>query len=269
LRALFFIFMTMLLIFIGACNDDTPLDPVVDPIRVPLVKITGSGTDCIGAVEITDSVGYCDINGERIPAVVYWTQVWEDYDLVATHIIAPQGNDVHVLFLYSADDTLRTIWHESYTAPLKSEKISGGVVFSGRSGLLTPDLQCLETVPDVDPLVADITIAGPTLNWSDDSGLIEIDDQSFDWYPFQFVDCGDCGNTEAEGWYELHAIFRGPQNEMEFGILYLHKDEPGQVALHYRFRFCDLRLGSPVFYKADWALESSGSSFQSAWQASY
>jgi len=86
------------------------------------------------------------------------------------------------------------------------------------------------------------------------SGTIEIERQEYGCYPFQLVDCSDCGATSTDGWFELHSIFRGPQDQIEFGILYLFIDDPTYVTLYYCIQLCDLRLGPSTTYEADWSI---------------
>lgn len=247
--------LALMLIWVGACSDDSPVEPENPSIWIREAQISGVGTDRVGPVEITDGFGYCYIEGDSIPAMVYDARYWEVYDLTVFHTVAPTRSELHVLYLYSAADTLRTIWHESYTNPLESEQASGSVVYDERGILSTPQLWCLEDVPADDQLVTGLTIAGPQLNWSSGVGSIEIENQEYELYPFQLVDCIDCGETPDDGWYELHTVFRGPRGEMEFGILYLFADRPGLVKLYYRIQLCDLRLGDSSFYYAEWTLE--------------
>jgi len=187
--------------------------------------------------------------------MVYLAQTWDAFGLTVFHAIAPTDTGLNVLYLYSAADTLQTIWHESYTHPLDYETASGAATYEGQLVSSTPELQCLDSVPSEEQLVVGVTITGAQLNWSAGSGSIEIDQQIYELYPFQLVDCSDCGTTEDDGWYELHAVFRGQHGEIEFGILYLFLEEPERVTLHYRIQLCDLRLSPSATYEANWVLE--------------
>ncbi|MCP4089297.1 MAG: hypothetical protein GY746_05850 [Gammaproteobacteria bacterium] len=247
--------LPFLLTLIGACNENAPLNPEEPSILIPAANISGVGSGIIQAVEITDGVGYCDIEGERIPAIVYKAQYWDTFGINVFHTIAPTINELHVLYFYSAADTLQWVWHESYTQPLDYERASGTVIYDGQEISSMPELWCLETVPEDNQLVSGVSISGSQLNWSSGLGTIEIDNQVYELYPFKLVDCLDCGSNANDGWYELHSVLRGPQDEMEFGILYLHVDNPGVVNLHYRIQLCEMQLGTSVMYEADWVLD--------------
>ena len=247
--------LPFLLTLIGACSKDTPLNPEEPSIWLPAANISGVGSGIIQAVEITDGVGYCDIEGERIPAIVYKAGYWDAFGINIFHAIAPTINELHVLYFYSAADTLRWVWHESYTQPLDYERASGIAIYDEQEISSMPELWCLEKVPEVDQLVSGLTISGSQLNWSSGSGTIEIDNPVYELYPFQLVDCIECGSTANNGWYEVHSVFRGPQNEFEFGIFYLFVDDHGLVKLQHRIQLCELQLITRAQYDADWVLD--------------
>ncbi len=256
-------------VWLGACGKDSPVVPTDNSIRIPAVSISGIGSNRVGSVEVQDGVGFCEIDGSFIPVTVYWAQSWDTYGLTVFHVIAPTEGELHVLYIYSAADTLQTIWHESFTHPLEYESASGATSYTGHLVASTPDLQCLGSVPSDGQLVAGVTITGPMLNWTNGSGTIEIEQQEYGCYPFQLVDCSDCGATSTDGWFELHSIFRGPQDQIEFGILYLFVEEPRYVILHHRIQLCDLWLGPSTTYEADWSMaEPAGKSkFQPHWSS--
>lgn len=241
-------------VWLGACGKESPVVPDDISIRIPAVNISGVGSNRVGSVELQDGAGFCDIDGIPIPAAVYRAQNWDAYGLTVFHVIAPTAGELHVLYVYSAADTLQTIWHESYTHPLEYESASGVASYDGHLVASTPNLPCLEDVPSEDQLVDGVTITGPMLNWSDGSGTIEIEQKEYGCYPFQLVDCSDCGATATDGWFELHSIFRGPQDQIEFGILYLFVEDPEHVSLYYRIQLCDLSFPPSRTYESDWSI---------------
>lgn len=243
-----------LLVWLGACGEDSPVGPTDNSIRIPAVSISGVGSSRVGSVELKDGVGFCDIDGTHVPAAVYWAQSWDAYGLTVFHVIAPTVGELHVLYVYSVTDTLQTIWHESYTHPLAYENASGIASYDGHLVESTPNLQCLGEAPNESQLVDGVTITGPLLNWGAGSGTIEIEQREYGCYPFQLVDCSDCGTTATDGWFELHSVFRGPQDQIEFGILYLFVEDPRHVILHHRIQLCDLWLGPSTTYEADWSI---------------
>lgn len=247
--------LPLLLVWVGSCGGDTPVELEVPSIRIPAVHLDGEGSVKIGAFEFSDGSGFCEIDGGRIPAVVYGAQHWEDFDLTVFHVAAPTDSNLHVLYFYAAADTLQTVWYESYTHPLEYESATGHMNFEGRQVESYPELHCLGKTPGDGQLASEISISGSTLNWSGGSGSIVIEQQSYALYPFQFVDCAECGATPADGWYELHSVFLGPNGEIEFGILYMYTDEPDRVELYYRIRFCNLLLGPASVYQANWTLD--------------
>ena len=224
--------LVLLLIWVGACSEDQPCEFDPFSIQIPAVYVAGAGSRRVGTIEITAGTGYCEIEGMRIPAAVYQAQTWSAYGLKVFHVIAPTQGELNVIYIYSSDDTLKTVWHESYTRALDYERAAGVVVYDKEIIWANPALRCLETMPNEEQLVSGITITGSQICWSSGPDAIEIESHSYAWYPFQVVDCTDCGATTADGWYEIHAMFQGFHDKTEFGILYLFVDDRQPVKLY-------------------------------------
>ncbi len=126
--------LSLFLIWIGSCGGDPPVEPEVPSIRIPAVHLDGEGSARIGVFEFSDGCGFCEIDGGRVPAVVYRAQDWDTFGLTVFHVVAPTDSNLHVLYFYAAADTLRTVWHESYTHPLEYENATGHVNDAGRLG---------------------------------------------------------------------------------------------------------------------------------------
>src|SRR5262249_6005637 len=69
-------------------------------------------------------------------------------------------------------------------------------------------------------------------------------------YPFELVDCSACG----DGWFELHSIIGGPDEDLSFGILYLFLEDRHSIPLEYHVLFNPVRNGANPTFVATWDL---------------
>lgn len=237
------------------CSSDKPMEPAPSAIAIPAVSVSGHGAGLIGALEFAGGVGSCEIDGVRRRAVVHEVSSWPDLDLTIFHVVAPAADNLHVLYLYAAGDTLRSVWHESYVDGLEFAPASGSVEFNGTTVAVRPTLDALEAGPSAADLVQGLEIDGTGIDYRDGVGSILIDGRPHALYPFEIVDCSDCGASEQDGWLEVHAMTEGRGNDRGFVILYLFASAPGSIDLFYHVRFDPFRCGADAHYAASWSVD--------------
>jgi hypothetical protein len=250
--------LTCCLLALGAaaCSDDQPLAPAQVTVAVPAVTISGHGMGQVGALEFADGIGTCEISGVTRRAVIHQVSQWPGLDLTVFHVVAPAADNLHVLYIYSAGDTLRTVWHESYRDGLTYTAASGSVDDTGMTIDVQPALDALSAVPAAADLVRGLEISGAGIDYRDSVGSIVIDGKTHALYPFEIVDCSTCGEGDESGWLEVHAVTSGRGNNLGFAILYLFANAPGEIDLNYHVRFDPFRRAANARYEATWTLDS-------------
>lgn len=246
------VLISLTLPWLWGCGGDDPATVPPPTISVPAVTIEGQGTDRIGALSFDRGVGHCVIDGERVAALAYNRINWDAYDLVLFSVVAPVRDNLHVLYIYSAADTLHRVWHESYDDTLYTELASGSALHDGTSAERRPALESLAAVPVGLQRFEGVEITGDRLSYRDGAGTIEISDEIWDLHPFEFVDCGECASAPENGWLELHSIVVGPDGERGFGIVYLYLNDPDRAVFTYFIRLDPLEHGGHVTFTVSW-----------------
>jgi len=248
--------IALLLVFIcgfAACSlKRNAVQPKQPNIYVPLVSVKGTGSDRLGKIQISDSVGYCEIGGSRVAAAVYKVQNWTEYHLVIVSIVAPTSANLNIMYLYCKGSKLRSVWHEDYARTLKSEKAVGECKVSGEWGNIRPELSVLDTLPSPNQLIHNIEITGEGIEYKNQAGYIKIANVDHRLYPFEYVDCFDCVRGSLKGWHEIHSIVEGPGGDLGFGILYLYVNKPERISLHYHIRLSPLQFGLSPSFSGSW-----------------
>lgn len=175
---------------------------------------------------------------------------WPGRDLTVFHVVAPATDDLNVIYVYCAGDTLQWVWHESYTAGLSYAAARGSVQFDGTMINALPALEPLVSAPSTADCVEGLQIIGTGIDYRDGVGSIVIDGKLHALYPFELVDCSECGGTDEGGWHEVHAITTGRGSGLVFIILYMFADAPGTIDLIYHVRFDPFRRGPGGRYEA-------------------
>jgi hypothetical protein len=238
--------------FAGCSLKRNTIQPPRPNIYVPLVSVQGTGSDRLGKIQLSNSVGYCEIGGSRVAAAVYKVQNWTEYHLTIVSIVAPTPANLNIMYLYCKGDKIRSVWHEDYSRSLKSEKAMGECRISREWGNTRPELSILETKPSPNQLIHNIEIAGEGIEYKKQAGTIRIADIDQRLYPFEYVDCSDCVRGSLKGWHELHSIIEGPDGDLGFGVLYLYVNKPEQISLHYHIRLAPLKFGLNPSFTGAW-----------------
>lgn len=209
--------------------------PLSNPFSIDSI---GVGLTRFQSVVLHDGVGEIILNGEHIPLAVYQYAPWPEFDLEWFQALAVAEDRLYVVWLYcqgaslvgywiEGTDQTRLVWEDALGTCRRSNTATTTIV---RFPALTM------TPPALEP---HWTISGPNVDYDGLSpGFIALPDADFSVYPFQGVDCSDCG---APGWYELHALlWDESRRRLCFAIFYFHDEEPNQVALQYSLTLPDL-----------------------------
>lgn len=251
--------------------DELPEDGVPDEelvtgmLHLPFdLEVDGTGTDRIGRISILHAAGSVELPGGAVPVLAYETTSWEEYGYVLFHLVAPDIDDLDIMYLYcgsAAEDSFDYIWHESYDVPMDFESARGTCLFAARPTEAAAALRPLDAVPDTSLLVPGFTVTGPRVEINDGGpGSITLSGLEMTAYPFEEVDCTtDCTADPADGWWELHMVLVDESlGEHCFGILYLLTAVPTMVQFEYGFCIEHLFHLDGEVLNASWTAPAGG-----------
>ena len=204
------------------------------------LTITGSGSSRIGDISISGSAGTIVFNGETLATVVYEYIPWDSAGYNLYQGIAFSETDMIVYWVYcgTSHDTIGLVYYESLNEyDMTHESASGTCQYEESAS--APAFSLAEKSLAVNQLVSGFTITGDEVSLSDgQAGTYSYFGEDFTLYPFETVDCSDCG---GEGWGELHSVMtNADQTKTCFTILYLMADIPDSLYSSYSICFPDL-----------------------------
>lgn len=218
--------------------------------------ITGSGSSRFGTIAITDSAGTVEINNETLNTIIYEYIPWDDAGYNLYQGIAFSDSDMFVYWLYcrTSNDALATIYYESAnTYGMTHETATGTCDYAATAS--QPTFALTELPLTMGSLVSGYTITGDLLSYNGTAAgsyTYDFDGTTFDLYPFEEVDCSDCG---GDGWWELHSVAYDVDSAKAcFVILYFMAGDEASVYAQYSLCFPDLDNIDAVF-SADWVRE--------------
>lgn len=226
--------------------------------------VAGRGTGEIGVIDIAGNVGSIERDGTLV-ALLYQEQQWVEYDLTLYHAIAPERDNLHVMYLYCSDtlpSSLDLIWHESYDSAMGWQTATGSCSSVSSSDPTEVELVRLRSMPQPSQLVQGFTVSGSQVSLNGSGGSVTIGGTGYDAFPFEAVDCTtECSADPADGWWELHMVLENQgTGEVCFTILYLEKATPDRVSLGHGFCLESLTfLPSPTL-AASWSAPPSAKS---------
>lgn len=237
--------------------EKSPTEPNRNPApHIISANITGNGTAFVDSFKFIDGYGTVGINKIRVPAVIYDTTNWASIGYKLFHVIAPEESTLNILYFYSSNDTIKSLYHESFKRPLSFEAASGEYLYGDR---VQPDfsLQALKAIPDSQDLVRGIEIDGQTVSLKNGSGRFKYNNIEFEINPFEFVDCRTCPGSYNNGWLEVHCLFSSKAYQSYFGIIYLLGNDTTQIQLGYGIGLEYLDRLDDSFITASWRVADS------------
>jgi hypothetical protein len=204
--------------------------PTTSHVTVPFtISITGSGSagSRIGAFDLNKDTGIITIDAQSVPALVYYTQPFGD---TLYQTIAVTDNAWFILWFYcSGANTIDTLYYESTDGDAVTDEDATGTCFENPDAWPATAAFPASTIDSI-ALVPGFTVQGKSISYDGaHPGTTMVGANRYAWYPFNFVDCSECG---SDGWYELHSLLI-PQDRKSaaFGIFYLQN--AGDVDLYY------------------------------------
>ncbi len=132
--------------------------------------------------------------------------------------------------------------------------------------MVRPTLRPIAALPDSEQLVRDVVMDGTDIHYGGNVGTISIMNSTYELYPFEMVDCSDCGGDGQPGWFELHSMIGAAETDLGFGILYLYVNRQDRAYLSHYIRFNPVHHGVSPTLMADWFLQGDGPSPQAGWR---
>jgi hypothetical protein len=244
--------------------EDLPEDSYVsERVTLPFdLSVSGSGSWRVGSVALEHGWGPVQL-GEAVPALAYMRTRWEEFNITLYHVLAPETDDLDVLYLYcglDAPESLDVIWSESYTASMANEDASGSCLEFLTVTTIDVELMDLRSLPSPSELVAGFSVSGPEVGIGDAGGSITLEGRNYAAYPFETVDCTTiCTADPADGWWELHMVLdEAGEADRCFGILYILLAELDRVQFAYGFCLRSLTAIDPAWLAAAWSAPSGG-----------
>ncbi len=253
---LFFTLFTIFSLLIGCADkeEDATKESNSYTLSVPSVKITGTGTNRLSSISLSDSKGLCNIGGTELPCLSYETTKWAEFDLILYHVLAPQNDTINVMYLYCRNQELFSAWHEDYSSPMANEIASGSCLQGEQKSITPPEFVILTAFPSPDQLVEGFAVKGSSLTYNNGTGTVIWENQFFDLYPFEVVDCTSiCSASPADGWWELHSVMVDSGGRLCFGILYLMLSNTARVQLGYPICVNPIEIKESLYFDAAWS----------------
>lgn len=242
----------------SAPNPNPETVPETVSVTVPAVNAEARGSSRVNGIALSNGIGTFEINGQSVPSIAYYKTEWPEIDYTIFHIASPQESTLNIEYIYCRGNSIEWIWHEDYHVPLEAEQASGEFQSNGTYTASNPDLIRLKSPPPAESLVAGVDIDGQSISYHGDGpGWIKIDNNRYDLYPFEYVDCSECNSSSDNGWLELHSIISDSYARFCFGILYLRPESKSNVSLSYIICFDPVETVSPQYFDAQWTVDSS------------
>jgi len=252
-----FLFIVVTVMMLSGClDDDGTITGTTHYTTVADVDVAGSGTSRIGTFSLEDGIGSITINDKDVSAMAYWVTEWADYGYILFHVIAPEADTLNVLYLYGQTGNVPYIYHENYTLAMEYETSYGSLTGGGGYTTGAPELTTLERAPEDVSLVEGVQIAGDSVSYyGGTAGWLVWEQVTYSLYPFEYVDCGDCGSGSEDGWYELHSILEDADGRLCFCILYLMQSRTNQIQIGYPICLDPVEPLEAVYVDAQWTLD--------------
>ena len=227
----------------GECG--TGGTPIVGPIQIGAtdgtlalpfaVKLVGTGTKRIGAIDIDADTGTVEIGGESLAAVSYEQQPFGQYVLYQTLAVAQDR--LYAIWFYCDAGQLAFVYFEGTDGTAIDVETA-----SGTCAAVDNPIMANVKLPAIDmPLpefLTGYTIEGPLVHLpSGAPGSVDFGGGSLAILAFDKVDCTACGNG---GWQEVHTLLWDvAAKRLCFAIFYLFA--PGDpVTVSYSLTLPDL-----------------------------
>jgi hypothetical protein len=206
-------------------------DAQVDPGFA--LDIVGTGSDRIGAVQISKSFGTVVLDDEPMSVYTYERIPWVEFEYTIYQGLAVQGDAWTVYWFYCQEGALKWVYHESTHGQALRFESATGSCGDGAQSLVRVTFPATNMTPPIS--VADQTITGAEIRYAAGSGWMVSGGRNWTLYAFQVVDCtSECGSP---GWEELHVVlWNQTEQRAAFGILYLRSDAPSEVQFLYGLR---------------------------------
>lgn len=199
--------------------------PTLATIFVPTpIEVSGAGEARVGAIELSQSVGTMEVDGEVLAAFVDERVPWPEFQYTLHQVIAVGADRLVTAWVYCDGAVLSWVYLGDVSSdPLDVEQATG---FCGQQDeAVYVDLELPAFSLPIPPTVSGFEVDGPAISvTSGGVGSVRVDGLGLTLLPFRIVDCSaDCGGA---GWYELHSLlWSSAQQHVAFGILYLYLDE--------------------------------------------
>jgi hypothetical protein len=244
-----------------------PLPATAGALATPFgARVDGRGSAQVGALAFADNAGTVELDGQRLPAVIYQTTNPLEEGATASLAGVAVAPDYLVAFwILCAGDELRGVWHEeSDSGPLRREPAHGACHLTAAQTSTAVDLPA--SALRFPAFACDVEVSGQELQIHGDgpgevtlpADLIRPTDQRFAVYPFQAVDCWHHPCADGRAWYEVHALMSDGASRAAFGVFYF---SPGER------EGAEVRLG-PLLFFGRVGLESLQTTFDAHWRVS-
>ncbi len=156
------------------------------------LSANGTGSYFVDGIEIDGNSGTVDLNGVPVPAVVTHMIEWtfNGQDWVLFTIVAPENDNLTVMWLYCIDGDLEDLYYESFSEDLTWTTASGTCISSGNTVSETVTLLDLVAVPSAPTWTESIQLEATGLQVVSGTGTTTFGG-GFEVVPFAYVDCLD------------------------------------------------------------------------------
>jgi hypothetical protein len=184
--------------------------------------ISGTMGQPLGDAELTDNVGYVEIDGAQLPTFGYRVQEWTELGLTLVQSLAVREDAIFPLWFYCTEGALDGVYFEG-TEGTPSTWIPAS---SGTCDLSTAGSSGVVNLPALsfEPPAADhrFEVTGELTISAGEAGFYTAGDRTWETYGFETIDCTMCENP---GWWELHALLWDPEtHDLCFSIFYLYEN---------------------------------------------
>ncbi len=255
-----------------SCNSELPEESdtsgsediaiVVEPTHgtLPLdfrVRAFGTGNGLFEVLDIKGNLGFVLVDGEKLPALIYLRQPWDEFSLTLFQGITVANDRIYVFWLYCNEGELQSVWLEGTDGTsLHREPYSGTCVDSFSP--ITPVVEFPAIKMPIPELVDGLEAFGPAVDISGaNPGWLETESGRLTVFAFERLDCTtDCGTP---GWWEYHALLWDRQSgRICFAIFYFFPGS-GDVLVTYSLTLPTLQdLVGTLSLEASWTIDGVG-----------
>jgi hypothetical protein len=194
------------------------------------VQISGQGSDEIGKVQITSSVGTIDFQGASLSALTYEVQSLAGETLYQT--LAVGSDSLAVFWIYCQAGEINYLYREDTSGvAVTYEEGTGTCSDDGKAVTVMISLPAFVLNPPPG-LVPDVVMQGAGIAYDGGApGFAELAGSRWTFFPFNTVDCATCGTP---GWFEVHSLlWDASASQAGFGIFYMIDGDADSVQLSY------------------------------------